>query len=103
MGQPNFWDNPDAAQETIKKLKLLNTVLRPYEELEATLGDLTTMAELAEEDAGLEAELGSELPKLERRLDEFELQAMLDGPQDGSNAFVRIQAGAGGTDACDWA
>src|SRR3954462_5785459 len=99
MGQPTFWDNPDAAQDTIKQLKLLNAVLRPYEDQESALGDLATMAELGEEDAGLEAELNGELPKVEKRLEDFELQAMLDGPQDASNAFIRIQAGAGGTDA----
>lgn len=102
MGQPAFWDNPEAAKSTIGKLKQLNAIVRPYEEITAAVGDLSTMAELAEEDAGLEAELAAELPKLEERLAAFELQAMLDGPQDAANAFVRIQAGAGGTDACDW-
>src|SRR5437763_9494436 len=61
------------------------------------------MAERAEEDAGLEAELDDELPKAEDRFEDFEFRAMLSGPQDASNAFLRIQAGAGGTDACDWA
>jgi len=103
MGQPGFWDNPEAAKQTIAQLKPLNALLKPYEELTSASGDLATMAELAEEDAGLEAELAAEAPKLEARLDEFELQAMLDGPQDSANAFLRIQAGAGGTDACDWA
>jgi peptide chain release factor 2 len=103
MGQPNFWDNPEAARATIGQLKPVNAILRPYEEISASAGDLTTMVELGDEDAALEAELAAELPKLEQRLAAFELQAMLDGPQDGSNAFVRIQAGAGGTDACDWA
>lgn len=103
MGQPGFWDNSEAAKQTIAQLKPLNALLKPYEELISAASDLATMAELAEEDAGLEAELDVEAPKLENRLDEFELQAMLDGPQDAANAFLRIQAGAGGTDACDWA
>lgn len=103
MGQPSFWDNPEAAKATINQLKPVNALLKPYEEITAASGDLQTMAELAEADAGLEAELTGELPKLEQRLATFELQAMLDGPQDAANAFIRIQAGAGGTDACDWA
>ncbi len=44
-----------------------------------------------------------ELTPFEQRLDEFEMRAMLDGPQDASNAYLRIQAGTGGTEACDWA
>src|SRR5262249_6723164 len=55
------------------------------------------------EDSSLEGELDGELHKLEARLAEFELRAIMSGPQDASNAYVRIQAGTGGTDACDWA
>jgi peptide chain release factor 2 len=103
MGQPTFWDNPERAKETIQKLKPLNALLKPYEELETALGDLGALAELAEEDGGMEDELAEALPDAEKRLDDFEFRAMLSGPQDASNAFLRVQAGAGGTDACDWA
>jgi peptide chain release factor 2 len=58
---------------------------------------------LTEEDNSLEGELEKELGSVEHRLDEFELRAVMSGPQDASNAFVKIQAGAGGTEACDWA
>src|SRR5262249_46674707 len=61
------------------------------------------LAEMAEEDESLVAELEAELDKLEPKLDDFELRAMLSGPQDASNAYLKIQAGAGGTEACDWA
>src|SRR5262249_9955472 len=61
------------------------------------------LAELAEEDGSLEGELTGEVVRVEKRLDRFELQAILSGPQDASNAFLRIQAGTGGTDACDFA
>src|SRR5262249_27597750 len=103
MGQSTFWDNPEKARTTIQALKPLNGLIKPYEELEATAGDLQALAELATEDASLDGELEGELRKAERRLNEFELQAMLSGELDPSNAFVRIQAGAGGTEACDWA
>src|SRR6476661_9029852 len=103
MGQPTFWDNQDKAKKTILQLKPLNALLKPYEELQASVADIHTMAELAEADEELAAELETALPKVETRADEFEFQAMLSGPQDASNAFLRIQAGAGGTDACDWA
>jgi peptide chain release factor 2 len=103
MGRPSFWDNSDKAQQTIQQLKQLNALLKPFEELEVTRGDLQALGELADEDASLNAELETELRGAERRLDDFELKAMLSGPQDASNAFLKIQAGTGGTEACDWA
>src|SRR5437879_2908342 len=103
MGKPAFWDNSDKAQETIQQLKKLNAVLKPFEELEGARGDLQALGELAVEDASLDAELNTELGGMEHRLDDFELKAMLSGPQDASNAFLKIQAGTGGTEACDWA
>ncbi len=103
MGRPSFWDNPEQAQQTIQQLKQLNALLKPFEDLETARGDLQALGELAQEDAGLDAELDNELRSMEHRLDEFELQAMLSGPQDASNAFLKIQAGTGGTEACDWA
>ncbi|SRR5579883_1759652 len=103
MGQPNFWDNPENAQQIIAQLKPLNGLLKPYEELESAAGDVQALVELADEDATLELELEQELKPFEKRLDDFEMRAMLDGPQDASNAYLRIQAGTGGTEACDWA
>jgi peptide chain release factor 2 len=103
MGEGGFWDNPEKAQQTIQQLKPINSVLKPFEELESTSGDLQALAELCDEDASLESELQGELHKVEQRLDDFELKSMLSGEQDTSNAFVRIQAGQGGTEACDWA
>jgi peptide chain release factor 2 len=103
MGQPNFWDNPEKAQQTIQQLKPVNALLKPFEELEVAGGDLKALVELCDEDASLEPELEAELGKLEHRFGDFELQTMLSGPQDASNAYLKIQAGTGGTEACDWA
>ncbi len=103
MGQPNFWDNAERAQQVIQQLKPLNALLKPFEELESAVSDLGALAELAAEDASLDAELEAELGRVEKRLGDFELRAMLSGPQDASNAYLRIQAGTGGTEACDWA
>ena len=103
MGQANFWDNNEKAQAVIDELKPLNGLLKPFEELQETAGDVQALAELCAEDDSLDQELAGELSKTERRLDEFELRAMLSGSQDASNAFLKIQAGTGGTEACDWA
>jgi peptide chain release factor 2 len=103
MGRPNFWDNPEKARQTIQQLKPLNGLLKPYEELEAEAGDLQALAELCEEDDALEGELSEALERFQKDFDEFELRSMLSGPQDASNAYLKIQAGTGGTEACDWA
>lgn len=103
MAQGNFWDNPEKAQETIQRLKQLNGMIKPFEELQSGAEDLKALGELSDEDSSLETELETELVKVEQQLDVFQLRAMLSGPQDASNAFLRIQAGTGGTDACDWA
>ena len=103
MGEHDFWDNPEKAQQIIASLKPLNGLLKPYEELSTVKDDLVVMAELAAEDTASKPSSPSELARFEKRFDEFELQAMMSGPQDASNAFLRIQAGTGGTEACDWA
>ena len=103
MGQPNFWDNSDKAQQIIQQLKPLNGLLNPYEELETAAGDMKALGELTEEDNSLEGDMEKDLARIEKSLGEFEMRAMLSGPQDASSAFVKIQAGTGGTEACDWA
>jgi peptide chain release factor 2 len=103
MGQPAFWDNPEKAKQVILQLKPLNALLKPFEDLNAAEGDLRALVDLSEEDSSLETELEAEMRSMEKRLGEFEMQAMLSGPQDASNAYLKIQAGTGGTEACDWA
>jgi peptide chain release factor 2 len=102
MGAANFWDNQEKAQQIINQLKLVNEMLKPFEELASASENVTTLAEFAAEDTSLEAELERELPQFEKQLASFEMLSMLDGPADPNNAYLRIQAGAGGTEACDW-
>jgi peptide chain release factor 2 len=103
MEAPSFWDNPEKARQVIGQLKPLNGLLGPFDELSKGIGDLGALSELSQEDASLEPEFEKEVGRLEKRFDEFELRAMLSGAQDASNAFLRVQAGGGGTEACDWA
>jgi peptide chain release factor 2 len=67
------------------------------------MGDLEVLLELAEEDEAFRRELRESLTRLEREVDELEVKTLLSGPHDASNAIVTITAGAGGTDAQDWA
>ena len=103
MGEGGFWDNPDKARETIAKLKPINGLLKPFEDMTAEVEEVKAIAELSEEDASFDAELESELNKAEKGLADFELRSMLSGAADANNAYLRIQAGTGGTEACDWA
>jgi len=103
MEAPGFWDNSEKARQVISQTKSLNHLLKPFRELEAEGKELEALCELADEDNSLEPELESTLRRLEKTFDDFELKAILDGPQDASNAYLKVQAGAGGTEACDWA
>ena len=100
MGQATFWDNQDKAKKTILQLKPLNALLKPYEELQASVADIHTMAELAEADEELAAELESALPEAEthRRV---RIPGDAFGPARCVKRLSAFQAGAGGTDACD--
>jgi len=103
MGGPNFWDNQEKAQQVIGQLKPLNGLINPFDALVKQSEDLQVLCELCAEDDSLEGELQRELYAVEKKLGEFDLRAMFTGPQDGSNAFLKISAGTGGTEACDWA
>ena len=103
MGQSAFWDNQEKARQTIQQLKPLNALLNPLADLETKVGDLRALAELTEEDSSLEPELDHELGSVQQQLADFELKAMLSGQQDASCAYLKVQAGTGGTEACDWA
>lgn len=103
MGQPGFWDNQDEAQATIAELKSLNALVKPIAEMVSAADDLNVMLEMAEEDPQMAAEVPAELVRLEGRLDDLELKALLDGPHDANNALLSINARDGGVDANDWA
>ena len=103
QAEPGFWDSQDSAKANIQQVKVLNAVLKPADALDKALADIEVMGELAAEDPAFEAEIEPVLTAAESTLGEFELKAMMSGKTDGSNALVRIQAGQGGTDACDFA
>jgi len=103
MGKPGFWDNQETAQQKIAKLKELKSTIKPVEEATEAAGDLAAMLEMAEEDPSFAAEAPGELRRVERLVEELELQSLLGGPNDRAGAIVTINARDGGTDANDWA
>jgi len=103
MGESGLWDDPDAAAKVNAEYARLQRRLETYEQLEADAGDLDGLIELAEEDPELAAELDETLDSVEKRLATLEEERLFTGPYDAGDALVTVNAGAGGTDAQDWA
>ncbi len=105
QADPAFWSRGDEARAVVQELKELKGWLAPEADITRRLGDARAMIELleAEPDAELSAELHGEVERLDRVVENFELQAMLQGPDDAGDAIVTIHPGAGGTESQDWA
>ncbi len=104
MAATDFWDHKDAAQKTIDQATTIKAKVNPYRDLERRLEDLSVLREMAMEgDKESFDELKREFPSFEKAFGEFELQLLMSGPNDRNNCFLTINAGAGGTEACDWA
>ena len=108
MGAPNFWDSQERAQAHIAKLNDLRRVISGVVGFQKKLADLEVMIELvdaaseAERDQ-YEAEVTSTTGAMAAEIEQIELQSFLTGKFDKNNAIFSIQAGAGGTESCDWA
>jgi peptide chain release factor 2 len=103
MGAPGFWDDQERAAKTTAEHARASRKLATYRELEQDVEDLGPLAELAEEDPDLTAELEEQIRAVQDRLDGLEEERLFSGRYDSGNALVTINAGAGGTDAQDWA
>lgn len=108
MSGDNFWNNADAARKVIDEVNLLKKRLEPMLKFEQRLADMRVLLELGEAEnvAGQDAvqkEADAEVAAIQREADRFELTVLLTGPHDARNCIFSIQAGAGGTEAQDWA
>ncbi len=103
MGAPGFWDDAEGAAKVSAEHARARRRLSSFRELESDVEDLEPLAELAEEDPELEGELEEQIGSVQARLDELEEQRLFSGRYDSGDALVTINAGAGGTDAQDWA
>jgi len=103
MGAPGFWDDQDAAARTSAEHARAQRRLDMYRGLESDVAELGDLAELAEEDEEIEAELEGQLGTIESRLAELEEARLFSGEYDSGDAVVTVHAGAGGTDSQDWA
>ncbi|HOM72481.1 MAG TPA: peptide chain release factor 2 [Armatimonadota bacterium] len=103
--EPGFWDDPQEAQKLLQELNQLKNSLEPIHELRSRLEDLKVLAELSEEEGSEEytREMERELQQARQQFEQLELSTLLGGEHDSASAIVEINAGAGGTEACDWA
>lgn len=100
-----FWDDPESAQEHMQKLSQLRDYVNPWDQLAQDVEDLQMLTEMAieEQDETQEDEVRDGCAQAAKEFGTLELAAMLTGEYDASNAILSVNAGAGGTEACDWA
>ena len=103
MGAPGFWEDQERAAQVSAEHARASRRLSTYRELERDVEDLEPLAELAEEDPTLAQDLEDQIQAVQQRLDQLEEQRLFSGQYDSGDALVTINAGAGGTDAQDWA
>ncbi len=99
----DLWSNPKEAQKILSELNKLKRLVDTGKKISKSLESLKEFSELLEEDESIEEELRLELKKVEKLLEELELQTLFTDEYDSYNAVVTIHAGAGGVDAQDWA
>lgn len=101
----DFWNNPEFANKTLQKLSRLRNIAQPFQQLDKTETDIAELYEMlrGETDPRTEAEADAMAIAFLADLDTFELKTLLNGEHDGRNALVEVNAGAGGSEACDWA
>ncbi len=108
MAGDAFWNNRDQAQKFITEATTLRKKIEPLQSAEKRVDDFKVMIELGEAEppdaqTKLHQELQRDLESFTRELDEVELRVLLNGPYDKDNCILSINAGAGGTESCDWA
>lgn len=104
MSSPDFWNDQEKAKQTIQRRKWLEETLEKINSIARTLKDIEELSEITpEEDAETWAMIDEEVRDIEKKLKDLELKTYLSGEMDAKNAYLTIQAGAGGTEACDWA
>ncbi|HAJ39461.1 peptide chain release factor 2 [Faecalicatena fissicatena] len=105
MEAPDFWDNPEKSQESMKNLKSMKDDIAIYAKLKDEFDEIETLIEMAaeENDESLIPEIQDLLDDFRKTYDDIRIKTLLSGEYDKDNAIVTLHAGAGGTESCDWA
>ncbi|MEZ5009673.1 MAG: peptide chain release factor 2 [Chitinophagales bacterium] len=99
----NFWDDPKSAQVLLKQIKVNKDWVALYQSAQSVFDDLAVLNEFFQEGESSEEEVDQQYKKAVDAVDELEFKATLNGEEDGLGAILTINAGAGGTESCDWA
>ena len=104
MEAPGFWDNPERSNLKMKELKNLKDTVAECNGLQTQLEDILTLIEMGyeENDEEMVGEIRQELDEFIRVFEELRISTLLSGEYDKDNAILKLNAGAGGTESCDW-
>ena len=104
MEAPDFWDNAEISQKKMKELKSMKDDMETYQNLVTQKEDMETLIEMSyeENDPSMIEEIQEMLDEFQAQFDSIRVKTLLSGEYDGENAIIKLNAGAGGTEACDW-
>lgn len=104
MEEPGFWDDPDKSTKMVREAKNLKDTVETYRNLEQQYEDIQLMIEMGyeENDASVLPEIQEMLDEFTEQLEKIRIQTLLSGEYDNCGAIMKLNAGAGGTEACDW-
>ena len=101
--EPNFWDNPEKAQEQLRKVAGIKSWVEGFDEVKKAVDEVVLMPEFVSEGLASEDEAEAAYTRATELVEKLELRNMLSGEEDKMGAIIDINAGAGGTEALDWA
>lgn len=104
MEEPDFWNDPERSTRIVKEAKNLKDTVDGYKKLEEELEEIELMIEMGNEenDPSIVPEVAEMVKDFESKLESMRISTLLSGEYDGCNAILRLNAGAGGTESCDW-
>ncbi|MDR2023283.1 MAG: peptide chain release factor 2 [Hungatella sp.] len=104
MEEPDFWEDPEKSTKIVQLAKNLKDTVQTYKDLEQQYEDIGVMIEMGNEenDPSLVPEVEEMLNHFKEKLEDMRINTLLAGEYDGHNAILKLNAGAGGTESCDW-
>lgn len=104
MEAPGFWDDPERSNRQMKELKNMKDTVEEFQKLETQYEDILALIEMGyeENDPELAADIRGELDEFVQEFEELRIGTLLSGEYDKNNAILKLNAGAGGTESCDW-
>ncbi|MBD5445558.1 MAG: peptide chain release factor 2 [Lachnospiraceae bacterium] len=104
MQEPGFWDDPDKSNQKMREAKNLKDIVETIKGLEGQYDDIMTLIEMGYEDndPAIIPDISEELENFKQTFEDIRISTLLSGEYDKNNAILRLNAGAGGTESCDW-